>query len=76
MAKCASALHSELQLDSFDTSLSLADVRVTRLETTGSRRVEGAFTSASRLSRGFWCEVVPDSADQLRGLRVTRLEML
>lgn len=73
-AKCETALHDALHLSQFETNPSVSHVTVTRLGAS-KRRVLGDFTNADTPARTFVCEVVPDSSDALRGLRVTLLEM-
>ena len=71
-AECDSALHDELGLSEHETGPQ------TRTEVTGDdegRHVEGTWTSAAAGEGSFSCDVVPDAGDELRGLRVTRIDV-
>lgn len=71
IAKCTNALRLDLGLEDGDNAL-----RTVQVEVTGSR-AEGQKVTGEYEHRGvvgsFLCSVVPDEADRLRGLRVTRL---
>jgi hypothetical protein len=71
-AACGSALHDELGLSENETGPQ------TRTEVTGDdagRHVEGTWTSATAGEGSFTCDVVPDADDELRGLRVSRIDV-
>ena len=71
-AECGSALHDELGLSEDDGGVQ------TRTQVTGDderRHVEGTWTHAAAGEGSFTCDVVSDAGDDLRGLRVARLDV-
>jgi hypothetical protein len=72
-AECASAVHDELGLEETDTSLDTSDVGVTGDD--ARLRVEGGWQVPDGGSGRFTCVVVPDESDELRGLRVSDLDV-
>ena len=74
VAKCQLPLHQRLGIVE-GTSLSTTDVGV-REAGEDRREVTGAYTLAEGAGGGrYSCVVVPDASDQLRGLRVERLDV-
>jgi hypothetical protein len=73
-AKCHLPLQQKLELPD-EQDVATSDVAVRRLGD-GRREVTGSFTvSPGGRSGSFVCVVTPDASDQLRGLRVERLEV-
>jgi hypothetical protein len=71
-AKCTSAVHHDLGLRDGET------VRTDDVAFEGDddeRRLTGRWEAADAGSGDFDCVVVPDESDDLRGLRVTELEV-
>jgi len=71
-AACGSALHHELGLAEDETGPR------TRTEISvhdEGRHVEGTWSSAAAGKGSFTCDVVPDAGDELRGLRVTSIDV-
>lgn len=72
-AKCTNAVHGDLGLPESDTSLDTDEVFVQGSDP--ERTVTGQWTHPAKGSDLFTCSVVPDPADKLRGLRVTRIDV-
>lgn len=71
-AKCASAVHDELGLTDGAT-VRTSDVTVEGDD--DERRLTGRWEATDAGSGEYECVVVPDETDELRGLRVTLLEV-
>jgi hypothetical protein len=71
-AKCAHAVHDELGLTEAET-VRTSDVTVEGDD--DERRLTGRWEVADAGYGEFDCVVVPDESDELRGLRVTELDV-
>ena len=72
-AKCTNAVHRDLGLPEGDASLDTDEVFVEGSDP--ERTVTGRWTHPSKGQGLVTCGVVPDPSDELRGLRVTRIDV-